>query len=224
MANPCPSVGLLLGFLATVGIVYTLASKQWKINSQVSSSNVNMGIHSYEGLWVRCTSSQPGQELCDTYDESILGLPAELQAQRALMVIALIFAVCGLSAGALGLECMHVMPENKQKTLTGRTGGGLMFLAGVCTLAAVSWYAAVVVWEFQTNGMYAKNPSSYSNAAFAYEFGPALYVGWITSGIALISGILLLCCTAEVEDDDDDMRPAYTYKRPIPSSNNAEYV
>lgn len=48
------------------------------------------------------------------------------------MVIALIFAVCGLAAGALGLECMHVMPENKQKTLTGRTGGGLMFLAGNC--------------------------------------------------------------------------------------------
>jgi len=197
MANPCPSVGLLFGFLATVGIVYTLASKQWKVNSQVSSSNVNMGIHSYEGLWVRCTSSLPGQQLCDTYDESILALPAELQAQRALMVLALIFAVGGLAAGAIGLECIHVMSESKQKTMTGRTGGALMFLAGVCTLVAVSWYAAVVVWEFQVSGVYAKNPSAYQNTAFAYEFGPALYVGWITSGIALI---LASCCYVALLD------------------------
>ena len=44
-------------------------------------------------------------------------------------------------------------------------------------------------------------------------------------GIALIAGILLLCCTTGYHgDDDSDIAPAYTYKRPIPSSNNAEYV
>ena len=46
------------------------------------------------------------------------------------MVLALIFAVGGLAAGAIGLECIHVMSESKQKTMTGRTGGALMFLAG----------------------------------------------------------------------------------------------
>ena len=78
MANPCPSVGLVIGFIATIGIIYTLASKEWKVNNPQSSQNVNMGIHSYEGLWVRCTSGQPGQIVCDSYDESILALPGML--------------------------------------------------------------------------------------------------------------------------------------------------
>ena len=48
-------------------------------------------------------------------------------------------------------------------------------------MVSVSWYAAVVIWDFQINGQYAKNPNGYSNPAFAYEFGPGLYVGWITA-------------------------------------------
>ena len=39
------------------------------------------------------------------------------------------------------------------------------------TITAVSWYAALVVQEFRIDEMV--------NNAFSYEFGPALYVGWI---------------------------------------------
>ncbi|XP_026692137.2 claudin-1-like isoform X1 [Ciona intestinalis] len=217
MANACPSVGLALGILATVGILYSLASKEWKRNSQNSSQNVNRGIYSYEGLWVRCTSPMPGQFQCDNYDESFLALPASLQAQRAMMCIAAIAAVAGIVAGALGLQCIKVMEGSKAKIHTGRGGGGLMFLAGALTIAAVSWYAADVVYQFHVEVI--------TNQSFTYEFGSALYVGWIAGGCALISGALMACCTCGNEEDTDSY-PAYTYKPPKASGggNNTEYV
>jgi len=212
MANPCPAVGLGLGFVAMVGIIYTLASKEWKVNSQVSSSNVDMGIHSYEGLWVRCTSPQSGQLMCDNYDESMLALPADLQGQRALMCLALISAILGVIAGAVGLECIAIMSASKMKVWTGRSGGIGMLFAAIMTITAVSWYAAGVVDDFQT--------SQVTGAQFAYEFGSALYVGWVSGGIALISGFLMLICN-RFEEDKYDPRP-YTYKSP--QGGSTEYI
>nr|XP_026692137.1 claudin-1-like isoform X1 [Ciona intestinalis] len=216
MANACPSVGLALGILSTIGILYSLASKEWKRNSQNSSQNVNRGIYSYEGLWVRCTSPMPGQFQCDNYDESFLALPASLQAQRAMMCIAAIAAVAGIVAGALGLQCIKVMEGSNAKVHTGRAGGGLMFLAGALTIAAVSWYAADVVYQFHVEVI--------TNQSFTYEFGSALYVGWIAGGCALISGALMACCNCGNEETDS--YPAYTYKPPKASGggNNTEYV
>lgn len=76
----CSYIALLLGLIGTAGILYVLSSKQWKQNSQVSSQNHLQGIESYQGLWVRCTSPEPGTFLCDEYDVSYLGLPRKLDS------------------------------------------------------------------------------------------------------------------------------------------------
>ena len=78
MANACQSIGLVLAFMSVVGIIYTLASKEWKRNSQVSSGSQFYGTNSYEGLWIRCYSPVPGQIQCDQFDQSYLGLPGEM--------------------------------------------------------------------------------------------------------------------------------------------------
>ena len=49
---------------------------------------------------------------------------------------------------------------------------------GICTITAVSWSAAQTIREFQYTGALASNPN-YGSTAFAYEFGSAIYVGWI---------------------------------------------
>ena len=74
MANLCTNIGVLISFASLVGIIYTLASKEWKRNSQVSSQPNAIGTNSYEGLWVRCFSPVSGTIQCDQYDDSILGL------------------------------------------------------------------------------------------------------------------------------------------------------
>lgn len=77
MANICSNIGILVAFMSTVGIIYTLASKEWKKNSQVASQQNAIGLNSYEGLWVRCTSPVPGTIQCDNYDDTFLALPGK---------------------------------------------------------------------------------------------------------------------------------------------------
>ncbi|XP_076800479.1 claudin-19-like isoform X1 [Clavelina lepadiformis] len=222
MANMCPNVGFFLGFVATVGILYTLASKSWKQNSQVASQSNMYGVHSYEGLWVRCTSPVPGTFQCDTYDTSILGIQTGLTGQRIMMCLATICAVFGLIAGALGLHCIRVMENSrKSKVWTGRGGGFLMLFGGTLCFASVTWYAVDVVRDFWLkNGL--------ESTTFQYEFGAALYVGWVSSGVALIAGALMACCTCGGSDDSDDMGGyKYNYKPPAagkPAARNTEYV
>ncbi|XP_039249627.2 claudin-19-like isoform X3 [Styela clava] len=211
----CGNLGLLIGIAATVGILYCLGSRYWKVNSQVSSQQVNRGIQSYEGLWVRCTSYIPGQFQCDNFDESYLALPAPLQCQRAFMVIAGICCVAGLVAGAMGQECIHAV-SGKPKIWSARSGGILMIAAGFLTVTSASWYASEVVQQFYTN--------ENQNTSFQYQFGAALFIGWVAGGLALISGCLMACCTCgEPEDEADGYR--YTYNPPkTQPSRNTEYV
>jgi len=215
----CGYAGWFISVLAFFGIIYTLASKEWKKNNQAASIAAANSIHSYEGLWVRCVSSLPGQYQCDNFDESFLNLPAELQAQRAMMVLAAICAVAGVLCGGLGMDCVVAMGDNnaKPKIYTGRTGGGAMLLGGILTLAAVSWYAAGVVMEF--------NQQQLVNATFVYEFGTALYIGWISSILAIIAGILLLCCNCGATDEADDYPYNYGPAKPVSANRpNTEYV
>ena len=55
---------------------------------------------------------------------------AELQGQRAMMVIATIAGVFGLITAILGLDCVAAMQGSSAKVWTGRSGGILMILAG----------------------------------------------------------------------------------------------
>jgi len=221
MANACGSIAWFLSIVATGGILITLASKEWKKNSQSSSmANLN-GVYSYEGLWVRCVSSTPGLYQCDNFDESFLSLPVSLQLMRAMMVVSALSAVAGVIAAALGMDCITAVGDarSKSKLWTGRTGGGLMVFAGLLTLASVSWYASEVVQEY--------NKQQLVNATFVYEFGSALYVGWVSSVLACVAGILLLCCNCGAADENDDDYP-YSYGPAKPNVNqsrpNTEYV
>jgi len=56
----------------------------------------------------------------------------DLQGQRAMMVIATIFAFLGIITAILGLDCVRAMQGTKAKVWTGRSGGICMILAGEC--------------------------------------------------------------------------------------------
>ncbi|XP_033623577.1 claudin-19 isoform X3 [Fukomys damarensis] len=83
--------------------------------------------------------------------------------------------------------------------------------SGLCTLTAVSWYATLVTQEFF-------NPSTPVNARF--EFGPALFVGWASAGLALLGGSFLCCTCPEPERANSTPQPY----RPGPSTAAREPV
>uniref|UniRef100_H2Z189 Claudin n=1 Tax=Ciona savignyi TaxID=51511 RepID=H2Z189_CIOSA len=215
MTSSITYVGLILSILATVGIIFSTIFREWKRNSVQASQQVLDRFYSSEGLWVRCTSPTVGQFQCDDYDKGLLGLPPQLQGMRAMMCIAILLIIIADLCSIVSLPCTAALGE-KQKIYSSRIGGICALLAGCLCVAAVSWYAADIVYEFWS--------FTSQNDPFKYEFGTALYVGWIAGGLALIAGALMACCTCG-NDEDTESYPAYTYKPPSAKpAHNTEYV
>ena len=71
-----------------------------------------------QGIWWNCMHFATGQWHCDDYDRVLLGLPAELQAARALMVLSNVLGFFGYLLSQFGLSCTRFMednPEGKRK-------------------------------------------------------------------------------------------------------------
>ena len=66
-----------------------------------------------QGIWWNCQYFSTGQWHCDDFDRAILGLPGELQAARALMVLACLFGFVGYVLSQIGLGCTTFMEENQ---------------------------------------------------------------------------------------------------------------
>jgi len=211
------SLALILSIVIMIATILITIAPYWKINNAAASDNANSGIVKFMGLWYRCNSVAPGTFYCDTYDTTFLKLSASLQAQRAMMIVASIAAVAGVLCATLGMDCITVMGDHssKAKKYTGRTGGACVILTGCLTLAAVSWYAVDVVQQFRRSQLN-------KETAFIYEFGSALYVGWVSSILSLISGAILLCCSYGSSEDSFDDHP-YNPAKPTRRSNT-EYV
>nr|XP_039249626.1 claudin-19-like isoform X2 [Styela clava] len=204
-----------LCILAAIGVVFSTIHNEWKKNSQLDSQLNLVNIYTCAGLWVRCTSGVKGQLQCDSYETALLALPAYLSALRGMMIVSCIFTILGIAISGFSLDC-NAQIEPTQRIWARRVSGVMVALAGILTLASVSWYAAEVVREFWMDQV--------NQSSFQYEFGAALYIGWIASGLALISGCLMACCTCgEPEDEADGYR--YTYNPPkTQPSRNTEYV
>nr|XP_008527970.1 PREDICTED: claudin-19 [Equus przewalskii] len=138
--------------------------------------------------------------------------PGHIQSARALMVVAVLLGFVGMVLSVIGMKCTRVGDSNPiAKGRIAISGGALFLLAGLCTLTAVSWYATLVTQEFF-------NPSTPVNAR--YEFGPALFVGWASAGLAMLGGSFLCCTCPEPERSNNSPQPY----RPGPSAAAREPV
>ncbi|XP_068422196.1 claudin-15 isoform X2 [Eschrichtius robustus] len=109
-------------------------------------------------------------------------------------------------SGMVGLRCTNIGGlEPYRKTKLAATAGALHILAGVCGIVAISWYAFSITQDF-FDPLY---PGT------KYELGPALYLGWSASLLAILGGICLFsnCCRSRDEDHGASIRPPY--KAPV---------
>ncbi|XP_049338843.1 claudin-15 isoform X1 [Astyanax mexicanus] len=181
-------LSLVLGFLGWVLIGVTLPNRYWKVSTV--DGNVITTSTIYQNLWMSCASDSTGVHNCREFP-SLLALSGYIQACRALMITAIAMGTFGLVATLVGMRCSRVGGENY--VLKGRiaaVGGVFFILQGLCTMVAVSWYAANITREF-FDPLY---PGT------KYEIGDGLYIGWSSGTLALIGGCCLLCsCNVKQE-------------------------
>ncbi|XP_068441001.1 claudin-1-like [Clinocottus analis] len=181
MAVGLQVAGLLLGVASWCLQSSCTSSQVWKVRSQQES--VSTSQRQFEGLWMSCVATSMGSIQCSRF-KTVLGLPAHLQACRALMVMSLLVGLASIIVSVLGLRCTRIgRTSERLKDQLALSGGVLFILSGVFTLTAVSWFAARVIHEFY-------DPL---HGGVRFELGTGLYLGWAASCLAVLGGSLLCC-------------------------------
>ncbi|XP_041659571.1 claudin-4-like [Cheilinus undulatus] len=182
----------MLGFvLATIGFLGTIivcALPMWRVSAFIGANIVTAQI-TWRGLWMNCVVQSTGQMQCKIYD-SLLELSQDLQAARALVVIAIIVAAFGIILGIAGGKCTNFVEEPRAKARVAIAAGIVFICAGVLVLIPVCWTANSIIRDFY-------NPIVIQ--AQKTELGTMTSMGMQMAGCALALfgwiGVLIVCGT-----------------------------
>ncbi|XP_061902677.1 uncharacterized protein LOC133649977 [Entelurus aequoreus] len=198
-------VGISLGMLGFLMAIVTCALPMWKVTAFIGANIITAQVI-WEGLWMNCVTQSTGQMQCKVYD-SLLALSPELQASRAMIIIAIILGVLGVLVSIMGAKCTNCIEDVGAKARVMIVSGVFFVLAGLLVLIPASWYASVIVRDFY-------NPIV-TNAQ-RRELGAALYIGWGAAALLLIGGAML--CSSCPPKDKRYKPPRMAYS--APRSNN----
>ncbi|XP_030636982.1 claudin-like protein ZF-A89 [Chanos chanos] len=178
---------LLSVFLAIIGFMGTIlicALPMWKVTAFVGANIVTSQVF-WEGLWMNCVLQSTGHMQCKAYD-SVLALPQDLQAARALICVSLAVSVVAIGLTVVGARCTNFYREDDYtKSNIGISAGVVFIISGLLCLIAVSWSAYVIIV-----GFYNPLPTEERRG----ELGASIYVGWV-AGFLLVLGGGMLCGT-----------------------------
>uniref|UniRef100_A0A3Q0RK97 Claudin a n=1 Tax=Amphilophus citrinellus TaxID=61819 RepID=A0A3Q0RK97_AMPCI len=135
-------LGTALCIIGWIGIIVICALPQWKVTAFVGQ-NIVTAQTTWEGIWMTCVVQSTGQMQCKVYD-SMLALPQDLQAARALVVIAILTGIIGIMlalAGGKCTNCSFYNPLDAQKRELGASlfigwGAGALLIIGGAFLCA----------------------------------------------------------------------------------------
>uniref|UniRef100_K7G0P6 Claudin n=1 Tax=Pelodiscus sinensis TaxID=13735 RepID=K7G0P6_PELSI len=175
-------LGMALSVVGWLGALISCALPMWKVTAFIGNSIVVAQII-WEGLWMNCIVQSTGQMQCKVYD-SMLALPQDLQAARALMVISVLLAVLALLVSIVGAKCTNCVEDEGAKARIMIVSGAVFVVSGILCLIPVCWSANTIIRDFY-------NPLV--SEALKRELGAALYVGWAGAVLLLLGGALLCC-------------------------------
>ncbi|XP_073416659.1 claudin-4-like [Dendrobates tinctorius] len=182
-------LGMALSLIGWVASIITCALPMWKVTAFIGN-NIVVAQVIWEGLWMNCIVQSTGQMQCKVYD-SMLALPKDLQAARALTVICILLAVLAILMGVVGAKCTTCVEDENTKARISMVAGVVFLVAGVLVLIPVCWSANSIIRDFY-------NPLVVE--AQKRELGAALYIGWAAAALMLLGGGLLSCsCPKKTE-------------------------
>ncbi|KAG9351588.1 hypothetical protein JZ751_022839 [Albula glossodonta] len=173
-------MGIILALVGWLGSIIVCALPMWRVTAFIGA-NIVTAQTIWEGLWMNCVVQSTGQMQCKVYD-SLLALPQDLQAARAMVIIAIIVGIFGVVMGIAGGKCTNCMEDEASKAKACIAAGVIFIISGLLCLIPVSWSAHTIIRDFY-------NPLL--TEAQRREMGAALYIGWGCGGLLLLGGGLL---------------------------------
>uniref|UniRef100_UPI0037E90202 claudin-4-like n=1 Tax=Semicossyphus pulcher TaxID=241346 RepID=UPI0037E90202 len=176
-------VGVCLAIVGFLGTILVCGLPAWKVTAFIGANIVTAQVF-WEGLWMNCVIQSTGHSQCKAYD-SVLALPQELQASRALICVSIAVSVVAIGLTVVGARCTNFFRDDwRYKGHIGLAGGVVFIVAGVLCIIPVSWSAHGIITGFF-------NPVVEGRRG---ELGASIYVGW-ASGALLVIGGGVLCST-----------------------------
>ncbi|XP_048836598.1 claudin-4-like [Brienomyrus brachyistius] len=138
--------GITLAAIGWLGDIVICALPQWKVTAFIGS-NIVTAQTVWEGLWLNCVVQSTGQMQCKVYD-SMLALPQDLQAARALVVISILVAIFGILLSIAGGRCTNCIEEGPAKAKVALVAGIFFIGSGILCLIPVCWSANTIIRDF----------------------------------------------------------------------------
>lgn len=201
--------GIFLASIGFLGDIVICALPMWKVSAFIGNNIVTAQTF-WEGLWMTCVKQSTGQMQCKVYD-SLLALPRDLQAARALVVISILVVFMGILLATAGGKCTNCIDDEVAKSKVAITSGIFFIIGGVLCLIPVSWSAHVIIRNFYNPIM----PDAQRR-----ELGASLFIGWGSAGLLFIGGALLCCQCMERKDRGYSVK----YSAPRSAASGGAYV
>lgn len=176
-------LGIPLGVLGWLGTILACGLPLWRVTAFIGSNIVTAQVV-WEGLWMTCVVQSTGQMQCKVYD-SMLALSSDLQASRAILIIALMVALVAILASVAGGECTNCLIQRTAKVRAATAAGVFFLIAGILSLVPPSWMANSMIANFH-------NPLVVQSQK--RELGASIFICWGAALLMVIGGGLL--CTS----------------------------
>lgn len=206
-------VGICLGAIGFIISIVVCALPMWRVSAFIGA-NIVTSQTIWEGLWMNCVIQSTGQMQCKVYD-SLLALPQELQASRAMTIIAIILGILGVMISIVGAKCTNCIEDEASKAKVMIISGIFFLLGGLLVLIPVSWTASVIIRDFY-------NPVLIQ--AQKREIGASLYIGWAAAALLIIGGAMLCSSCPPKEQKYKPPRMAYSAPRSSGGYDRKDYV
>lgn len=200
--------GIALGIIGWIISIVACALPMWRVSAFVGA-NIVTAQNIWEGLWMNCVVQSTGQMQCKVYD-SMLALSQDLQASRAMSVIAIILAILGVMISIMGAKCTNCIDDEGAKAKVMIVSGIMFIIAGILELIPAAWVANQTIRDFY-------NPLL--TAAQQRELGASIYIGFAAAVLLMIGGALLCCTCPPKEKKYKPTRMGYS----APRSTSAGY-
>ncbi|XDV38833.1 hypothetical protein PO909_008163 [Leuciscus waleckii] len=132
--------------------------------------------------------------------QNIWEVSQDMQASRAMSIIAIILAILGVMISIMGAKCTNCIEDEAAKAKVMIVSGILFILSGILELIPAAWVANQIIRDQR-------------------EIGPSIYIGFAAALLLLIGGALLCCTCPPREKNYKPQRMGYS----APRSTNGGY-
>ncbi|XP_019737817.1 claudin-14-like [Hippocampus comes] len=210
MANTAVQLlGFVLSLLGFVGTVAATLLPHWRCSAYIGSNIITATAY-MKGLWMECVWHSTGIYQCELY-RSLLALPQDMQAARALMVLSCVTSVLAIVVSVMGMKCTYFAQGSLIKSPLVMSGGICFLCAGLLCLTTVSWTTNDVITDFY---------DPFLPSGMKYEIGLAVYLGYASACLSLCGGLVLCWSSSGARPQRRPQRQRSQPSSPPPYINN----